>query len=176
MTTTPVPEFKRVSVADAPLLATVARRAYMDHYLHLWYDGGAWYMDRSFSADVLRKELEDSHARFFIVYLASEPVGFLKLNVARPSPCNGVNALELERIYLEKKATGRGVGKAAMQFVIEQARQADEQFIWLKAMDTSQDALGFYRRMGFEPCGTDRLSFEVMKEELRGMIVLQRRV
>lgn len=134
-------------------------------------------MNRSFSCDVLRKELEDSNARFFFVGLNNEPVGFLKLNINEPSPCDAsLNALELERIYLEKRVTGRGVGKAAMQFVIEQARQAEKQLIWLKSMDTSHDALAFYSKMGFEPCGTDRLSFDVMKENLRGMVILKRRV
>ena len=177
MITNLVPRFYPVSVVDVQQLATVARRAYADHYLHLWHDGGVWYMNRSFSADVLRREIEDRSTRFYFVCLTNEPVGFLKLNINKPSPCNTeMNALELERIYLEKKATGKGVGKASMQFAIDQAKEAGNEFIWLKAMDTSHDALAFYRRMGFEPCGTDRLSFDVMKESLRGMLVLQRRV
>ena len=53
MITNLVPRFYPVSVADVQQLATVARRAYADHYLHLWHDGGVWYMNRSFSADVL---------------------------------------------------------------------------------------------------------------------------
>ncbi|MDB5240810.1 MAG: N-acetyltransferase [Spirosoma sp.] len=177
MITKPVPHFQLVLVADVERLALVARRAYADHYLHLWHDGGEWYMNRSFSVDVLLKELQDSNARFYFVSLKDEPVGFLKLNINEPSPCNtSMNALELERIYLEKKVTGMGVGKAAMQFAIDQARQTDKQFIWLKAMDTSHDVLAFYGRMGFETCGTDRLSFDVMKEDFRGMTILQRRV
>lgn len=168
-------DFKLLSASDADQLADVALRAYTDHYLHLWHDDGAWYINRSFTPEVLRLELADANARFYLVRQHGQPVGFLKLNLHQPSPCHETaNALELERIYLISAVTGQGVGKACMQFVIEQARELDKELIWLKAMDSSHDALAFYRAMGFEPCGTDRLPFEMMKEALRGMVVLQR--
>jgi GNAT superfamily N-acetyltransferase len=167
--------FQLLSYSDADLLADVALRAYSDHYLHLWHDGGAWYINRSFTPEALRRELADGNARFYLVQQHDQPVGFLKLNLHKPSPCHQTaDALELERIYLVKTITGQGVGKACMQFVIDQARHLNKELIWLKAMDSSHDALAFYRAVGFEPCGTDRLSFDVMKESLRGMVVLQR--
>lgn len=174
MTVKTAPQFKPASVVDASLLSQVAIWAYSDHYLHLWHDAGAWYIARSFSPDVLRRELENSNARFYFVYLGEEPVGFLKLNTHRPSPCHETaNAMELERIYLTKAVTGQGIGKACIQFVVDQARQLHKQLVWLKSMDSSHDALAFYRKMGFVPCDTDRLTFGVMKEEFRGMIVWQ---
>ncbi|MBC3787227.1 GNAT family N-acetyltransferase [Spirosoma utsteinense] len=168
-------DFQLLSVSDAELLAEVALRAYTDHYLHLWHDGGAWYINRSFTPEVLRRELDNPNARFYLVQQHGQPVGFLKLNLHQPSPCQvTVNALELERIYLINAVTGLGIGRACMQFVIEQARQLQKEVVWLKSMDSSHDALAFYGKMGFEPCGTDRLPFEVMKEAFRGMIVLHR--
>lgn len=171
------PDFQPVLVADVQKLSEVAIRAYSDHYLHLWHDAGAWYIDRSFSPDVLRRELENPDARFYFVQQHGQPVGFLKLNLHQPSPCDpALNAMEVERIYLEKKVTGRGVGKAAMEFAVEQARQLKKQLVWLKAMDSSRDALAFYEKMGFAICGTDRLTFDAMKDEFRGMVVCQRSV
>lgn len=168
-------DFQLLSVSDADQLAEVALRAYTDHYLHLWHDGGAWYINRSFTPEVLRRELENPDAHFYLVQQDGQPVGFLKLNIHQPSPCHEMaRALELERIYLINTVTGHGIGRACMQFVIEQARQLGKELVWLKAMDSSHDALSFYGKMGFEPCGTDRLSFEVMKEAFRGMIVLHR--
>jgi GNAT superfamily N-acetyltransferase len=166
--------FDLLSTADTERLAEVAKRAYADHYLHLWYDGGVWYMDRSFAPDVLHRELADDNAQFYLVYDDKEPVGFIKINKDRESPCRpDVSALELERIYLQKKATGRGIGEQAIQFVVAQARALNKEIVWLKAMDTSHKVLAFYQRMGFVPCGTDRLSFTVMREEVRGMVVME---
>ncbi|RIV23585.1 GNAT family N-acetyltransferase [Fibrisoma montanum] len=167
--------FDLLSVADAPLLADVARRAYTDHYLHLWHDGGAWYMERCFTPAVLQRELDNSNARFYLVRQQGQAVGFFKLNLDQPlKGQETVNAMELERIYLSKDVTGQGIGKAVLTFVVDYARQLGKELIWLKAMDTSHDAIAFYERMGFVVCGTDRLTFDVMKEDVRGMVVMRR--
>ncbi|WP_461128765.1 GNAT family N-acetyltransferase [Spirosoma aerophilum] len=170
----PTLRFDLVSIDDAELLAAVAKRAYADHYLHLWHDGGVWYMERSFSPDVLRRELADANAQFYLVHDEEEPIGFIKINKNQQSPCQpNADALELERIYFRKAATGRGIGEQAMQFVVAHARALNKELVWLKAMDTSHKVLAFYQRMGFVPCGTDRLSFAVMLEEVRGMVILE---
>ncbi|GAB3013517.1 GNAT family N-acetyltransferase [Spirosoma pulveris] len=166
--------YEALSVTDAPRLSEVAIRAYCDHYLHLWHDGGAWYLARSFTPEALTQELLDTNARFYLIYLHEKPVGFLKLNLLKSSPCEpSLDALELERIYLQKTATGKGIGTRIVQFVIENARQMGRQVVWLKAMESSLDAIAFYERMGFVLCGTSRLSFEVMREEYRPMVTMQ---
>ena len=169
--------FDLLSPADATLLADIARRAYADHYLHLWHDAGAWYMERCFSPAVLQRELADPNARFYLVRQDRQAVGFFKLNVDQPlKGQETLNALELERIYLIDDVTGQGIGKAVLTFVVDYARQLNKEIIWLKAMDTSHDAIAFYEKMGFVICGTERLTFEVMKEDVRGMVVMRKNI
>src|SRR3954451_4103942 len=105
-------EIRRISASYVALLSDTAIRAYRDHYLHLWYDKGEWYIQKSFSVANLSHELEDANAIFFIIYYNKEAVGFLKLNIDTAIP-NEINseALELERIYLTQAATGKGIGK-----------------------------------------------------------------
>jgi len=43
-------------------------------------------------------------------------------------------------------------------------------------MDTSEGPIAFYKKMGFEIVGTHRLKHELMKEELRGMVIMVRRM
>lgn len=166
--------FDLLSALDAELLSAVANRAYADYYLHLWHDGGAWYVARSFTPDVFRRELNDPNARFYLIYSDDEPIGFLKLNIDQPSPCQpGLNALELERIYLQKKATGSGIGDQAISFVVDQARALNKEVVWLKAMESSDKVIAFYGKMGFVVCGTSRLPYTMMREELRQMVSMQ---
>ncbi|MCX6216093.1 GNAT family N-acetyltransferase [Spirosoma sp.] len=166
--------YEVLSVADASRLSEVAIRAYCDHYLHLWHDAGSWYLARSFTTEALAQELLDENARFYLIHLDEEPIGFLKLNRLKPSPCEpSLNALELERIYLQKTVTGKGIGTKIVQFVLDHARQIGRQVVWLKAMESSQDAIAFYQRMGFLLCGTSKLSFEAMREEYRPMVTMQ---
>jgi GNAT superfamily N-acetyltransferase len=166
---------ERIGAEDAELLSKVALKSYADHYLHLWHDGGEWYMKKFFSPEHLSTELADTNAQFYLAYYNSTPVGFLKINI--DAPLQGEedrNALELERIYLARHAEGKGIGKALVNLTFEVAKQNSKEFVWLKAMDTSDGPIAFYKNMGFEITGTFRLKHEMMKEELRGMVIMKK--
>jgi len=166
---------KKITAEDAALLSQVAAKAYCDHYLHLWNEGGAWYIEKSFAVSNLEKELSDTNAWFFLVHYLKEAVGFLKLNIDAPLPGEEDNdALELERIYLTKAASGMGIGTFLANFCFEIAATKSKKFIWLKAMDSSIEAIRFYAKMGFEICGTAHLDFPQMKEEFRGMCIMKK--
>jgi ribosomal protein S18 acetylase RimI-like enzyme len=165
----------RIGAARAALLSDVAIRAYSDHYLHLWHDKGEWYINKSFSVKNLLKELEDEHTRFFLIYYNEEAVGFLKLHIDEPAEGEeNQNALELERIYLLKSASGKGIGKFVLDFVFQIAKEQNKDFVWLKVMDSSTDAIRFYKNYGFEISGTYLLDFPEMKEEFRGMYIMEK--
>jgi diamine N-acetyltransferase len=177
----PTVHFIPLQVADAEALSAVALCAYRDHYLDYWYDQGEWYMQHSFSVSQLSMELADSNARCFMIEWANKSVGFLKINLDKPlsgnTPADEPTStdMELERIYLTKDTTGHGVGQAAMLFVEKLAQERSKKTLWLKAMDSSA-AVGFYERMGFAVYGTHQLSFPQMKESLRGMVIMRKRV
>ncbi len=168
-------DIQSLQPADAAKLARVARQAYQPHYRHLWTDGGAWYMREQFNARRLREELSDPNALFYMALLDGRPVGFLKLNRDATIESLEGDFLELERIYLMKRATGRGVGKALVHFTLDYARELGKNGVFLKAMDTS-DALGFYEKMGFATFSRYRLSYTLMEEELRGMVAMVQRL
>ncbi|WP_439881816.1 GNAT family N-acetyltransferase [Pontibacter sp. MBLB2868] len=158
---------------DLYTLQDIALNSYGDHYLYLWHDGGMWYIDKCFSDAALKKELEDPNAALFLVYADDELVGFLKFNIDKGFEAySEKEALELERIYLLKRASGKGIGKALVDFTKQFARERNKKVIWLKAMDSSK-SVDFYEQNGFEKCGTHTLDFEAMKEEYRGMYVMK---
>lgn len=164
---------KKAEAKDASFLREVALKAYADHYLDLWYDHGEWYMNNFFSQHKLASELNDSNALFFIAYHGNLPLGFLKLNIdATLEGFEGKNALELERIYLNKEATGKGIGKELVLLTTKIAKEKNKEIIWLKAMDTSDGPIAFYKKMGFTIKGTYRLKHSLMKEDLRGMVIM----
>lgn len=164
-----------ITVNEAALLSRVAVKAYCDHYLHLWYDCGEWYLNQCFTEEVLSDELADANNLFFLAYINDEAVGFLKLKIDSSLDTEpGKNAIELERIYLTKAASGKGIGKRLVELSFSIAKKHNKQLIWLKAMDTSEGPIAFYEQMGFEHCGTYQLNFEQMKEELRGMVIMKK--
>lgn len=166
---------RKIDSTDAALLASTALKAYCDHYLHLWHDNGEWYIKKCFTKEVMQLELDDPNNLFYIAYEGYESAGFLKLRInAMLEQDYTKNGLELERIYLTKAASRKGIGKQLMELSITIAKQYQKEIIWLKAMDSSNGPIAFYRQMGFELCGLTRLSFEQMKEEYRGMVVMKK--
>ncbi|QCR21242.1 GNAT family N-acetyltransferase [Pontibacter sp. SGAir0037] len=162
------------TLSDISLLKDIAIRSYKNHYIYLWYDGGEDYIEQSFGEDRLAEEHADPNAAFFLIYKEDELVGFLKLNIDQAlEGYTAQESLELERIYLLKKASGRGIGSEVVAFTKEYARQRGKKVVWLKAMDSSHQALRFYIQNGFEICGTYHLEMPQMKEEYRGMYMMK---
>jgi GNAT superfamily N-acetyltransferase len=160
------------STTDIPLLSEVATAAYLAHYTYLWHDNGEYYVNMSFSPDRFKQEMADTNARFYLIYLENEAVGFLKLNLDKGIDHYSADfALELERIYILPKATGQGVGKKVMDFVLDIARNRQKSLVWLKSMDSSK-ALPFYQRHGFQIQGSALLDFAPMKDKYRNILTL----
>lgn len=160
--------------ADLPTLVTVAVQSYREHYLHLWTDGGAWYLERCFTPAVLAGEMAGPDSYFYLIYRGGTPAGFLKINDRHP--LDGYpppDCLEVERLYLLAAAKGHGAGRAALAFAEELAREKGRRVVWLKTMDSSP-AVPFYEKLGFRTCGHARLSFPLMKAEFRNMLIMQK--
>src|SRR5262245_11134203 len=103
-------------VKDAKKLSDIALRAYDDFYLHLWHDNGAWYRNRCFTPSVFDKELKYSNSSFYLLKEKGAAVGFLKLNIDKPlKNYEQYNCIELERIYMVKSATGKGLGRRVVE-------------------------------------------------------------
>ena len=170
-----VVSIRKISITEASLLSAIAWKAYCDHYLHLWFDNGEWYKNRCFTKEVLEQELSDPNNLFYIAYEGDDPAGFLKLRInAVLETAPAKNGLELERIYLTKASSHKGIGKQLMELSLRISNQYKKEIIWLKAMDSSVGPIEFYQQMGFEICGVSRLSFEQMKEEYRGMVIMKK--
>ncbi len=169
-----------MNTADASKLSALSKDIYKQHYLHLWNEGGAdWYMHQyAYPENILQKELADQNIMYCVAYKNNKALGYLKIKINETlQGFEKLNALEVERIYIYKEATGKGLGKQLMQYVFDIARQHKKDIVFLKAMDSSIDAISFYKSQGFNMCGNFQLpmpTFERMKKEFRGMVVLKK--
>jgi ribosomal protein S18 acetylase RimI-like enzyme len=166
-----------IDISQADELSALARTIYKEYYLHLWHPGGAeWYMDEhAYHPEKLKAELADPNNLHFIVRENKKSLGYLKLRInATLKGSEENNSLEIERIYLHREAAGKGIGKQLMLLGEQISRQHSKQMIFLKAMDSSHDAIAFYQKMGYTICGTLILPFPQMKEEYRGMVIMQK--
>lgn len=159
---------------DVQHLHDVAMQSYREHYLYLWttMDHARWYMDRSFSVDSLKQQMQDPGSSFFMVGYGNNHCGFIKINWGHPVH-NHTKSMELERIYLLKQYAGKGIGSAVMEQVLQMGREKGRSLIWLKSMDSSP-SIRFYQHCGFRKTGTERLTFEGLHDEFRNMWIMER--
>jgi diamine N-acetyltransferase len=170
----------KATATDTAMLTKLARDIYREHYLHLWHPGGAdWYMNEyAYAAHKIAAELSNPTVEYFITAYHNQPLGYMKLNTAAILDGNS-NALETERIYLHKSATGKGIGRQLMELALLRAQQLKKEVVFLKAMDSSTGAITFYQKLGYTICGSLQLpmpEFSLMMEVYRGMVVLKRGV
>jgi len=71
--------------------------------------------------------------------------------------CGGValfdDYAEVKRMYTRPAARGRGVAKALLRKIEDEARGADKSVLRLETGAYQQEAIGLYERMGFRPRG-----------------------
>ena len=73
---------------------------------------------------------------------------------ARPLGCGGVKAVddetaEIRRVFLQKEARGRGIGRQLLQELEEHARRLGYRRVRLNTGDRQPEALGLFRSAGY---------------------------
>ncbi len=149
---------------DANVLAYLSRRTFSETFAHLNSDENMNdYFSTQCTADALSEELKDPASTFLMAYFNDEAVGFAKLRRNHvPAEVKEKNAIEIQRLYVINKMIGKKFGKYLIETCIEMARLENFKTIWLGVWEKNQHAIAFYRRFGFETCGTQ--IFELGKD------------
>lgn len=117
-------------------------------------DDLAAYVERAFGIERIAAELASPDSHFFFAEVGGELAGYLKINTgdAQTERIDG-ETLEVERIYVDSRRQGRGVGKALLDFSLEEARRRRCDTVWLGVWENNAGAIAFYDRQGFAPFG-----------------------
>jgi ribosomal protein S18 acetylase RimI-like enzyme len=122
------------------------------------------YLERAFNLKQLEKELSNPSSQFFFVYYNNEIAGYLKVNTNdAQSEEMGDESLEIERIYIKSKFQKYGLGKHLLHKALEMAEERHKQKIWLGVWEKNENAIAFYKKMGFVQTGAH--SFYMGDEE-----------
>ena len=127
------------------------------------------YLEAEFGTESLLKDLADPEIGYFSIQFEGEDVGFFKINYAPILALSDGTNVELEKIYLLTDQKGKGLGKAAMEFCISEAKKAGGELLHLCVIDTNISSIAFYKSLGFEFHSKAILDVPLFKEELKGM-------
>jgi ribosomal protein S18 acetylase RimI-like enzyme len=127
-------------------------------------------LKRAFNLIQLEKELSNSSSQFFFVYFNDEAAGYLKVNTDNAhSEEMGDESLEIERIYLRNKFQKHGLGRYLLKKAMEIAMERNNKKIWLGVWGKNENAIAFYKKMGFVQTGAH--SFYMGDEEQMDLIM-----
>ncbi len=130
------------------------------------------YQEKAFNYQQLEKELSNIYSEFFFVYYNNEVVGYLKINTNdAQSEEMGDTSLEIERIYIKNKYQKHGLGKYLINKSIEIAIERSKRKIWLGVWEKNENAIAFYKKMGFVQTGSH--SFYMGDEEQTDIIMVK---
>lgn len=143
-------------IEDADDLSSFAAKAFRDTYgSENEPERMQRYVAESFATSRVASELSDTKSHFFLARNErNRIVGYAKLLESEPEPCVGGEAIEIERIYVDSGAKGRGIGGKLMQRCIDEARAAGFPILWLGVWIRNERAVAFYKKWGFEIVGT----------------------
>lgn len=114
------------------------------------------YVSEAFSVDRTRSELADSRNIFLLACDAGDGIeGYAKLRAGPADDAvKGLAPLEIERLYADPAAIGRGIGAALMRASLDEAASRGCQTIWLGVWVHNARAISFYERWGFRTVGS----------------------
>lgn len=113
------------------------------------------YLEKAFHLKQLESEVSNTSSQFFFVYVNNEVAGYLKVNTDdAQSEEMGDQSLEIERIYIKKDFQKYGLGKCLLNKAQEIAIECNKKNIWLGVWEKNDNAIAFYKKMGFVQTGT----------------------
>ncbi|WP_307336583.1 GNAT family N-acetyltransferase [Metabacillus malikii] len=112
------------------------------------------YLEKAFNLQQLKNELSNASSQFYFVYVDEKVAGYVKVNTAdAQTEQMGDEALEIERIYIKSQYQKHGLGKYLLTKAIEIAKKQNKKHIWLGVWERNENALAFYKKMGFVQTG-----------------------
>jgi ribosomal protein S18 acetylase RimI-like enzyme len=117
------------------------------------------YLKEAYNHTTLEKTLAKPLSDIFVAYQEIDPdrvIGFVQLTQGGSvEPClEGVEApIQLQRLYVDGKCHGKGVGGALMKHVEKLAKEKGFVTIWLGVWEENFKAQKAYERFGFKKVG-----------------------
>ena len=134
-----------------------------------WDDGGLeWYLDNEFNDKRLALDLSDENTAYYFIEHKEKQIGFIKTKINLSSDFIP-NSVELEKIYVLPECKGMGIGKLALNDIIQKTKNSGKESIFLRVIDTNENAIAFYEKLGFKFHSKTILDIPYFKEELKGM-------
>ncbi|MBA1291427.1 GNAT family N-acetyltransferase [Pseudomonas japonica] len=160
---------------DALCIAVLGMQVFLDTYATEGIRGPiAREVLDSFSPDNVAKIIARSDTFIIVAEVNHHLVGFAQVAMRTdhdliPHP----NSAELQRLYVQERFTGKGVGYRLLEEAEKQAYLGGASLLWATVWIGNNRALRFYPRQGYEHLGSPSYTFqdETHENQLFGKIL-----
>jgi ribosomal protein S18 acetylase RimI-like enzyme len=109
------------------------------------------YIDSTFTLERIEAEFKEPGSQFFIAEENGLSLGYARVRTSKKEKdVQGLNPMEIERIYVLKDQLGKGIGQKLMQACLDFAIAKGHDSIWLGVWEHNDRAIAFYRKWDFE--------------------------
>ena len=166
-------EPRRARADDAGKLSEIAERTVRETFAHSCsVEDMHLHCAAEYSAEIQHQEILDPALVTLVCEQAGQLMGFTQVRwCPAPDGCSAANAMEIQRLYVERHWHGQGVAQQLMDAAIQLAQQQGPRQIWLGVWEHNLRALAFYAKYGFAEAGEH--TFMVGNDLQRDLIVLR---
>lgn len=146
---------RRIGPEALAELQSISRRTFSETFaLHNTQADLDAYLRERLGGDRLARELGDPDSFFFFATVDGAVAGYMKLNRgAAQTEAQGDDAMELERLYVDRAFHGRGVAPLLLEAGIALASASGFGRLWLGVWEENARAIAFYEKHGFATFG-----------------------
>jgi ribosomal protein S18 acetylase RimI-like enzyme len=141
--------YRDAGPADAPLLADLSRRTFIETFGHLYSPGDLAAFLPKLSETAWAADLANPELQVRLVEDGGEAAGFIKLGPITLPVEPQRPALELRQLYILRPWHGLGISHVLMDWVLAHARRRGAQELYLSVWSENHRARRFYERYGF---------------------------
>lgn len=146
---------RRAVAADAPVVAELARRTFMDAFAA---DSDphdlALHTARAYGVPQQSAEIAHPGITTLLAEAGGRAAAYTQIRRGQPPSCvPDAAAVEIARFYVDQAWHGRGVAQRLMDAAVAQARQMGARTVWLMVYEHNQRAMAFYAKEGFREVG-----------------------
>ena len=168
-----LPAIRHAEAHDAAALADLAERTFRMTFAPHNSDANMQaHCDRTYGTAFQAAEIADPARVTVVADDKGMLVGYAQLRLDRPTPCVvAARPAEIQRIYVDAPWHGRGIAQALMASMLEHARIAGADRVWLGVWEHNPRARRFYEKSGFALAGDHAF---VLGHEVQRDVVMSR--
>ena len=105
------------------------------------------------SEDGLKSELDNNFARFYVAFLNGKIAGYIGSH-------NVLGEVYITNVAVFPEFRRKGVGKALVEFLVNEMKAENAEFVTLEVRKSNQNAISLYEKCGFQKVGERRNFYE----------------